>query len=75
MATTIDAEGANSPLATYATLPTIESAILRPYDVMPDGRSFLAISSENSEESALEPRNFHVVLNWTERLKELVPIP
>ena len=37
------------------------------YDVSPDGR-FLAIRNDSSA-----PREIHVILNWTEELKRLVP--
>jgi serine/threonine-protein kinase len=40
------------------------------YDVTPDGRRFLMIKTDL--ESA--PRQIHVVLNWFEELKRLVPI-
>ena len=45
------------------------SDLLRNYDVSPDGKRFLMIQED--EETA-RPR-FHVVLNWFQELKELVP--
>ena len=39
------------------------------YDISPDGKRFLMIRrSENAEAAEI-----HVVLNWTEELKRLVP--
>jgi serine/threonine-protein kinase len=44
----------------------------RTYDVSPDGARFLRIKVKEGEASG-GPRNFDVVLNWTEELKRLVP--
>ena len=45
------------------------AAVGRPnYDVSADGRSFVMIRS------ASDSRHLHVVLNWFEELKRLVPI-
>jgi hypothetical protein len=38
------------------------------YDIAPDGRFLVAKAARDSE-----PIRFHVVLNWTEELKRLVP--
>lgn len=40
------------------------------YDVTPDGQRFVMVQSEEEEPSA---RRIHVVLNWFEELKRLVP--
>ena len=40
------------------------------YDISPDGQRFLMIKAADEEE---EPGQIHVVLNWFEELKRLVP--
>ncbi len=45
----------------------------RPYDVSPDGRRFLVIASAGSNGEA--GPQIITVLNWTEELKQRVPVP
>jgi serine/threonine-protein kinase len=51
------------------TLPQQPGVAQRTYDVSPDGRRFLTIKSEGTNERA----QIHVVLNWLEELKKKVP--
>ena len=46
--------------------------IHRTYDISPDGERFLMIKEGSSNDA---PRELHVVLNWFEELKRLVPAP
>ena len=39
------------------------------YSIHPDGQKFLTL------ESAAELTSLNVILNWSEELKELVPVP
>jgi serine/threonine-protein kinase len=43
---------------------------IRPYDVMPDGKRFVMIRREQSEET--QPQKLVVVQHWSEELKRLV---
>ena len=47
------------------------SATTRGYDVTPDGQRFLIVVSE--ERALPEVTEIHLVLNWFEELKRLVP--
>jgi hypothetical protein len=42
----------------------------RNYDVAPDGRRFLAITYDPPPPPATE---YHIILNWSQELKRLVP--
>ena len=46
--------------------------VRRVYDIAPDDRRFLMIKEGSSNDA---PRELHVVLNWFEELKRLVPAP
>ncbi len=46
----------------------------RPYDVSADGQRFL-INTQGADETQPDRRQLHVVLNWVEELKRLVPVP
>jgi hypothetical protein len=48
-----------------------QSAPVRSYDVAPDGQRFLML--EVVEQPVQTVRQLHVVLNWFEELKRLVP--
>ncbi len=52
----------------YATSEDSGSSLGGQYDVSPDGKHFLMI--ENTVQSEAE---LHVILNWGEELKRLVP--
>ena len=46
------------------------------YDVSPDGRRFLLLVDVPKEDGEVPPpQQVHVVVNWTEELKERVPAP
>jgi len=52
--------------------PYVAGAPVRSYDVPPDGQRFLMVRKGNPRE--LEPvTEMHLILNWTEELKRLVP--
>jgi hypothetical protein len=45
-----------------------------PWDISPDGKRFLMMKDEQSATLAAEgPQRIHIVLNWFEELKRLVP--
>ena len=45
-----------------------------PWDISPDGKRFLMMKDEQSATPAAEgPQRIHIVLNWFEELKRLVP--
>ena len=48
-----------------------QSSAGREYDVTPDGQRFLMVRTENLERETVT--ELHVVLNWFEELKRLVP--
>ena len=43
------------------------------YDVSPDGKRFVAVSSAAEKDDATQPNQLRVILNWDEELKRLVP--
>jgi serine/threonine-protein kinase len=45
----------------------------RNYDVAPDGKRFIIVADDVSELSAVSGAQIHVVINWYEELKRLVP--
>jgi len=49
-------------------------ATARQYDVMPDGRLLGKVSADQSTTRTPTTSQIHVVLNWTEELKQLVPV-
>ena len=55
----------------------VPSAPTRSYDVHPDGQRFLMITTRPDEYQAMVEENygrkFHIVLNWFQELKRLVP--
>ncbi len=46
---------------------------LQSYAVAADGRRFLIIKEETAAKETRPPPQIHVVLNWLEELKRLVP--
>jgi hypothetical protein len=46
----------------------------RQYDVMPDGRLLGKLSADQSTTGTEFTSRIHVVLNWFEELKQLVPV-
>ena len=53
--------------------PPLPLTASRPYDVTPDGRSFLLMLPKG-EGDKLPPEQINVTLNWFEDLKQRVPI-
>ena len=51
--------------------PYYQGQVGRFYDISPDGERFLMIKEESEGSSSPE---IHVVLNWFEELKRLVPV-
>ena len=51
------------------------AGVVQGYDVSPDGRRFVFIGQRARTEIEDQPREIHVVLNWFEELKQLVPVP
>jgi len=52
----------------------LESGGYRPFDVSPDGQRLLVISRSGDAGTELQARQIHVVINWFEELKRLVPV-
>jgi serine/threonine protein kinase len=50
------------------------SATATAYDIHPDGKRFIMVS-EPENPGSVPSRQIHVVLNWTEEMKRLVPAP
>jgi hypothetical protein len=48
-------------------------SIVRNHDIMPDGARFLGLTGSDDDQSQSTGRQLHVVLNWFEELKRLVP--
>jgi len=59
-----------SPVAVPRRFGIADPALPRPFDMMPDGR-FVGVRSPGQNPDG--PAQIHVVLNWTEELKRLVP--
>jgi len=47
---------------------------LGPWDISPDGKRFLMMKDVESTAAAEGPQRIHIVLNWTEELKQRVPV-
>ena len=58
--------------ATGVAHPGIASSGKRGYDILPDGR-FISLLPADNALSGGAPPEMHVVLNWFEELKRLVP--
>ena len=65
--TTAETITAGRPLRLFSG--TYASDLLHNYDVSPDGQRFFLVQRD---EKTARPR-FHVVLNWFDELKRLVP--
>jgi hypothetical protein len=49
----------------------------QPWDIHPDGKRFLMVKTLQQSEKAPAagvPRKINIVLNWTEELKQRVPV-
>ena len=55
----------------YMNIPDRERGV-QMYDVHPDGDRFLMVTQPQEQVSQ---EQIHIVLNWFEELKELVPLP
>jgi hypothetical protein len=54
---------------------TIENTQGRPYDITPDGKTFLVMQRPNETASSEKPAlQINVVLNWFRELQERVPV-
>ena len=58
----------------YVFSPDVVTGPGRTYDVAPDGQRFLMIRSGDTADGEAGRAEIHVVLNWHEELKRLVPI-
>jgi serine/threonine protein kinase/Tol biopolymer transport system component len=50
---------------------------MTPWDIHPDGKRFLMmknVATEGEESAAVTPREINIVVNWSEELKERVPV-
>ena len=51
-------------------------AFYRSFDIMPDGERLLVVLPAEQTGTGQAPRpQLHIVLNWSEELKERVPVP
>ena len=48
---------------------------VRPYDVTPDGKQFLIVTSGTQPSDASQQQELRVTLNWFEELKQRVTVP
>jgi hypothetical protein len=48
---------------------------LRPYDVTPDGKQFLIVTSGGQPAALAKQPQIHITLNWFEELKQRVTAP
>jgi serine/threonine-protein kinase len=56
-------------------LPLIATTGPRSYDITRDGSAFLAVTPLSDDQpTAVEAREIHIVVNWFEELKRLVPV-
>ena len=62
-----------SPVAVPRGFGAAIPATPRTFDIMPDGR-FVGVGTQGQRQSGSGPAQIHVVLNWTEELKRLVPV-
>jgi serine/threonine-protein kinase len=46
----------------------------RGFDVMPDGKRFLVVTTQGNAQQSSGPEQINVVLNWFEELKQQVPV-
>jgi hypothetical protein len=61
--------------ATPLPIEAIVSVGPRPYDIMPDGKSFVAMFSPGDQNARKDsPDQINITLNWFEELKRLVPV-
>jgi hypothetical protein len=54
---------------------TVLGLDLRAYDVSPDGQRFLMIKEADGAAAAMRSASMIVALNWSEELKQRLPIP
>ena len=47
---------------------------LNPWDITPDGKRFLMMKAPSASATAAGQRKINIVLNWTEELKQRVPV-
>ena len=77
MAVTVETEptfrSGPSKLLFETTAYVVDNQFYRPYDVSIDGRRFLMMKSTGSDDRS-GPTQIHVILNWFEELKRLVPV-
>ena len=49
-------------------------AMLRPYDITPDGKQFLVILADSNLQNAIAPSQIRITLNWFQDLRQRVPV-
>jgi serine/threonine-protein kinase len=54
--------------------PGLNFWYVRPYDVSPDGKAFLVMTSASNQTDRVPPPEFRIVVNWLEELKQRVPV-
>jgi Tol biopolymer transport system component len=65
--------GALSTLPSTVPLPSVFSNGSRGYDILPDGRILVVSADDRDRVEGVRGAAIHVVLNWHEELKRLVP--
>ncbi len=58
------------PVQDFLTFP-----FFRSYDILPDGQRFVVVMPEEAGDGGPRSSRINVCQNWTEELKELVPVP
>jgi eukaryotic-like serine/threonine-protein kinase len=69
--------GPPTPMPKGAGFETREPAVVRSYDILPNGKQFVGIiaaARAQSADGALAGQQIQVVLNWFEELKQRVPV-
>jgi len=75
VATTPTFTFSNPAILPRGTMLFAGTTSLRPVDMAPDGRILGQIDADQDPSGALAAPQIRVVLNWTEELKQRVPVP
>jgi serine/threonine-protein kinase len=64
----------NPEPAQLGDLPIVPTTGPRNYDITPDGSACLAVAAASTQSISAETQEMHIVVNWFEELKRLVPV-
>ncbi len=60
--------------APKAGFTTASPAVVRPYDILPDGKHFIGVAPAGQTQAGGGPAQIQVVLNWFEDVKQRAPV-